>query len=47
MKKIDDYTKISHKSYSSKTTDLSNKKIKYLKNLITRSLLSIILMKIL
>ena len=43
MKKIDDYTKISHKSYSSKTTDLSNKKIRYLKNLITRSLLSIIL----
>ncbi len=43
MKKINDYTKISHKSYSSKKADLSDKKIKYLKNLITRSLLSIIL----
>lgn len=42
MKKIDDYTKINHKSYSSKKSELDSKKIKYLKNLITRSLLSII-----
>ncbi len=43
MRKIDDYTKIGHKSYSSKKSELDSKKIKYLKNLITRSLLSIIL----
>ena len=40
---IDDYTKITHKRYSSLKTQDESKKIKYLKNLITRILLSIIL----
>ena len=40
---IDDYTKITHKRYSSLKPQDENKKIKYLKNLITRVLLSIIL----
>ena len=39
--KIEDYTKISHKRYSNNNTD--NKKIKYLKSLISRILMSIIL----
>jgi len=41
--KIDDYTKVSHKRYSNITATSDNKKIKYLKKLITRTLLSIIL----
>lgn len=40
---MDDYTKITHKHYSNISAKDSNKKIKYLKGLITRVLLSVIL----
>jgi len=40
---IDDYTKVAHKKFSIDNSESEEKKIKYLKNLITRSLLSIIL----
>lgn len=40
---IDDYTKVTHKRYSDNTDNNEDKKIKYFKNLITRVLLSIIL----
>ncbi len=40
---MDEYTRISHKSYSLKEEEKEIKKIKYLKGLITRILLSIIL----
>ncbi|MBE6156735.1 MAG: M23 family metallopeptidase [Firmicutes bacterium] len=40
---IDDYTKVTHKRFSIDDRESEEKKIKYLKNLITRTLLSIIL----
>ena len=43
VKYMDEYTRISHKSYSLKEEEKVSKKIKYLRSLITRSLLSIIL----
>ena len=40
---MEDYTKISHKRYSEQSSNISDKKIKYLRSLLTRSLLSVIL----
>ena len=40
---MEDYTKISHKRYSEKSSNISDKKIKYLRSLLTRCLLSVIL----
>ena len=40
---MDDYTKLSHKRYSEQSSNNSDKKIKYLRSLLTRSLLSVIL----
>jgi len=40
---IDDYTKITHKRYSENSHESDDKKVLYIKNLITRLLLSIIL----
>ena len=40
---MEDYTKISHKRYSEQSSNNSDKKITYLRSLLTRSLLSVIL----
>ncbi len=40
---MEDYTKISHRRYSEQSSNISDKKIKYLRSLLTRSLLSVIL----
>ena len=43
---IEKYTKVNHKKYSDNLSGISDKKIKYFKNLITRFLLSVVLVLI-